>query len=190
MTIKSFGLSVVLLLLSINGGGQQPTPPQMASIEGTVVDDVTGTPVVGVGIGHRPRGLGTSTTPAGQTLLVDFTSSNFADQGVDTGNDGHFVLGNITPGRISLQIEKTGYISQDLVLTLAPEQNLKGVPIRISPAGIISGRVLHDDGTPAANVVVTPLHYEIMYGNSELISDVERRALTDDRGEFRMPNLV
>src|SRR3954451_25307767 len=112
--------AIVLGLLSgmMASAGRAQTPPPI-TVHGRVLADETGDPLRNARVG----GAGADGVP------------------VVTDADGRFAIAMAPGGRESLSAAKTGYVKG-----LAPASD--GVEFRLTRAGVISGHVLDDVGSP------------------------------------------
>lgn len=154
-----------------------------ARIEGQVLDAVTGAPI--------------------RKAVVTLTRKNARDYRpaeADTDASGRFHFTGIPPGEYTLAAGARGYLllNQDsarqprregTLFTLAPAQDLSGLVLRLTPFGAVSGRILDQDGDPVAFVEVRVWHVTYRNWVRELTSDLDHKALTDDRGIFRIAGL-
>jgi hypothetical protein len=148
-----------------------------ASIEGKVLD-AQGIPVDRVGI----RAL--SVDPPAELLQEN---TGLPPTG-STGISGEFRIQDLSPGRYILEFEKSGYALRSVPFTLISEQRLLNTIIRLSPTGVISGRVLKANGEPTVGAVVTALCNRPSRGGIEMVAAAT--VTTDDRGAFRLIDLV
>jgi protocatechuate 3,4-dioxygenase beta subunit len=156
-----------------------PLPPNPSTLEGTVVDAETGKPLAGI------------------TVIPPWPSSWPPPPPVSpawfplaqTDANGHFVRDNIFEdnGRASVGFHYTDDDYQYLPFTIAPGQHLTNVVIRMRPmkprTGLITGRVLDENGKGAANIQVE------LYRPPPLERIYDKSTRTDDRGEFRLYGL-
>jgi len=77
-----------------------------------------------------------------------------------------------------------------LRIALAPGEKASDVKLRIAPEGIISGRVVDENGEPARNVSVYALRPTYMQGVRSLISAGITTNSTNDLGEYRIFGLT
>jgi len=115
-----------------------------------------------------------------------------------TANDGAFVFEDVAPGRYTLSAERTGFIatrygarsntSPGTQLNLTPGMELKDLSIKMTPQGVIAGKVLDQDGDPVAGVQVQVMRYAYQRGRKQLQSN--GAVSTNDLGEYRIGNLV
>jgi len=73
---------------------------------------------------------------------------------------------------------------QGTTLTLDRAKNMKDVVFRLTPHGVITGRVLDEDGDPAANIQVQIARTGYSQGRKQLT--YMNGASTNDLGEYRM----
>jgi hypothetical protein len=112
-----------------------------------------------------------------------------------TDRAGQFELANLDPGQYSISASKEGFIpgarrpgDPPAMLTLASGQTAEGLVFHLPPAAVIAGRVVDEDGDPLMHVHVQALHYVYRDGWRQLM--VERDAVTDDQGDYRIPGLA
>jgi hypothetical protein len=74
------------------------------------------------------------------------------------------------------------------MLTLAASDTMKDLAFKLTPQGIVAGRVLDDEGEPVAGVQVQVLQYRYTAGRKRLVP-VAPGIPTNDLGEYRAPNL-
>ena len=155
-------------------------PEDKCSIEGTVVNAVTGEPLKKAHLTLRPLGM-----------------QNGIPYGTTTDNAGHFLIDDVDPGRYSFSANRNGFVSQSYSpqgtanrnanLTLANAQKLKQVVFKLTPQGVISGRIVDEDGEPLANVMVQCMSYGYQRGRRQLMG--QQGTSTNDLGEFRLHDL-
>lgn len=153
---------------------------QQAKVQGQVLNQVTGEPVRKANLTLRPEGGGTNLKAV-------------------SDNEGKFSIENIDPGRYTLAAERQGFVNQNYgarrptgpgtTLELKNSQAMKDLAFKLTPQGVIAGRVLDDEGEPVAGVSVQVLQYRYILGKKRLIPAVNTLVLANDLGEFRAPNL-
>jgi hypothetical protein len=135
------------------------------------------------------------------------------DTSVDTELDGSFRLRNLKPGNYYVVVEKQGYIKprdmftakqmtdkdpqlRALIDAALPRVKVEAnhtetAEVRLERGAAISGTVLYDDGTPAAELSVRLLHKDPT-GKWVPLNNTSYRTFTttDDRGQFRIPSLL
>lgn len=116
-----------------------------------------------------------------------------------TDNDGNFVFENLDPGNYRMTGEKAGFVrstfgtrssmSMGGTIAVGAGAEVKDIVIKITPAAVISGRILDEEGEPLEGVSVTPLRR--MNANGAMRwSMAGMQANTNDRGEFRLSSLA
>jgi hypothetical protein len=147
-----------------------PQEKKLAKIEGRVIDSVTGEPV-------RKATL----TARGSV--------------VESEANGHFVIDNLEPGTYTLMAQKPGYPDQiygarstlygGTSLTVAAGQHLKDIEFKLIPQGVITGRVVDEDGEPVGEGIYVSAMRRSRSGRVNSSAG----ETTNDLGEFRIPNL-
>jgi len=110
---------------------------------------------------------------------------------------GQFFIPNVAPGKFRLSAKRTGYVELDYgandpqyngsIITLNAKQALTGILFRLPPHGVITGKVLDQDGEPMQSVQVQAMKVKYSQGRKQLISYGD--ASTNDIGEFRVYGL-
>ena len=129
-------------------------------INGQVVDGTTRAPVVGA------------------TVKID-------DSSVRTGRDGRFSLENVGPGEHRIVTSKAGYVTDEQTVVVDEKNPVTDVTIRMTAAGVITGRIVDDEGRPVRGAPVEALAYGYTNGRRQLVTHGSP-ATTNDRGEFRL----
>ncbi len=154
-------------------------PEDKCSIEGTVVSATTGEPLKKARVSLRPIG-----------------QQNGAAYGTTTDGAGHFLVDDVDPGRYSFSASRNLYVSQQYspqgakrgtTLTLEKGQKLKQIVFKLTPQGVVAGRILDEDGEPLANVSIQCMTFGYARGKRQLMGQDETS--TNDLGEFRFHGL-
>jgi hypothetical protein len=119
-------------------------------------------------------------------------------RGVLTDDSGAFDITELPAGRYSLTVSKTGFVSLSYgqrrplqagtPLQLGDGEQLKGIQFQLPRGGVISGRVLDEDGEPVAGAMVRVMRYQYLQGDRRLTP--AGSAQTDDRGQYRVWGLM
>lgn len=169
-----------------SGSNVQPQAQDFAAIEGQVVDGVTGSPVRKANLTLRHI----DANPGQAGLLGTYGTTS------DAG--GKFAMKDLEPGKYMLNVTRTGYVTMQYgargpnrpgaTLSLSPRQQLKEVNFRLTPHGVISGRIVDEDGDPVAGVQVQAQSYRYFLGKKQLTA--ANGNSTNDLGEFRIFGLA
>jgi hypothetical protein len=186
-----------------------------ASIEGQVFIRGTGQPLADVDL-ELSRVEGTSAAPLGPGVAETFDSILFHNRlGFPdtlnaspppliapevkygkTGSDGRFRFVDLKEGKYRLAAVRNGgeyhpaeFGQRDLQqrglnFPLAAGQTLKDLKIEMTPTGAITGRVVDEDGQPLGHLVVMALVAQYREGEKQYF--IERQAMTDDNGAYRL----
>jgi protocatechuate 3,4-dioxygenase beta subunit len=179
-----------VLVLGVLAAG---TLAAQGSIEGQVFNAATGAPLkktmVRLNALNSPgQGYG------GQQAQQGRMPVNLAKE---TDDQGNFSFTGLDPGRYSLSAQRTGFLRQSygarhfntngVPIVLTQDQHIKNLAFRLAPQSVIVGKVIDEDGEPAAHVLVQALKYAYRGGKKQW-SQVEN-GQTSDIGEYRMANL-
>jgi protocatechuate 3,4-dioxygenase beta subunit len=113
------------------------------------------------------------------------------------GADGKYAIGDLPPGSYTISATRTGYApyaygqGQNAAgepVRVAQGQQVAGIDLPMTAGGVISGRILDEDGAPFAGATVDALVMRSLNGIQTLTSAAS--AATDDRGEFRLFGLA
>ena len=148
------------LCLAIAGAGQTAQPAastpsdQKCSIEGKVTNSQTSELVKKATLHLNPS------TKDG-SLGIGSNAQGFV---ATSQSDGTFRFEGLEPGEYRLSGERAGFINTrygskgnngiGTTLVLQPGQHLTGINLALIPQGVISGKVLDDDGDPMGQVSV------------------------------------
>ena len=107
-------------------------------------------------------------------------------------------MDSVEPGRYLLFAERQGFVRQQYgarnnysmgtIVTLAAEQELKALEFKMTPQGIITGRVLDEENEPLARANVQVLQKRYVRG--KLQTAPAGGAMTNDAGEYRIADLA
>jgi len=157
---------------------------QKCAVEGRVTNIQTGDPLKKVQV--RLTKVSNSTYKVAVNMYS--TTSNA---------DGSFRLPDVEPGSYELSGERTGYLltqygaqtpdGSGTVLTLTAGQRIADLSLRLFPQGVISGKVLDEDGDPAESATVSLMARTWVSGKARYI--MRGTATTNDLGEFRFSDL-
>lgn len=148
------------------------------TISGTVVNRVTGKPLNGSHVGL----VGARVDP------------------VVTGPDGRFEFTGLKAGKYGLNAERTGFVRQSyqqrsLAVNLSTgivtgeHESTENLVFGLIPGGVIAGTVTDTRGNPVPGMRV--LAYRVVgFGAERHAETAFHYAVTDDRGEYRMPALA
>jgi hypothetical protein len=161
---------------------------EVGSVQGRIVNDNTGQGIPNVQVILQGR------SPQGRPPLVD-------SYVVQTDEQGRFAVGDVIPGIYDTRIARRGFElarNDDRESVVACNSGSDPLTVsrgsvahadfRMTPLGAVSGRVVDENGDPVshAKVEAVQLSYDRGRVSPRAIGDT---AETDDRGEFRIPDL-
>jgi protocatechuate 3,4-dioxygenase beta subunit len=167
----------------------QPKPPEtkpedLASLDGQVFDAATGGALRKAAVVLRP--FDTRTTPG------------FNGYSTSTDDSGKFAMRDIEPGRYRMTVSHSGYVTgafgargpgrPGATLSLDRAQKLTGLTVKLTPQGVVTGRIVDRDGDPIAGVQVVLLRYRFQQGSKQL--ERANGTSTNDLGEFRISTVL
>jgi hypothetical protein len=154
--------SLALFLLAAAAAAQKPI-----SVQGVVTNAVTGEPVL------RAHVVLQSATQGQQGQVSQ------KRYGALTSVEGKFTITGLDPGRYSVAIDKTAFItaSDNPMLNLQAGDAKDDLKFKLTPAGSITGRVLTAAGDPLENAMV-------------VIENYPANTTTDEKGQYRLGGLA
>jgi hypothetical protein len=170
----------VWVLLTIAARAQAPEA-KPGSVEGIVVNSVTAEPI-----------RKASVTLQG-TSRPSTASATHADRTAMTDAGGHFRFDNVDPGSYTVAADRDGFLASfqgrgtPTTVTVAEDQQVQDVAVKLLPLATVEGHVLKDEGDPIVRANVGAMRYQYVQGRKQLTNTAF--ASTDDRGEFQMADL-
>jgi Carboxypeptidase regulatory-like domain len=174
--------------------GQDPplpppiSPPPVAApveeqspgvIQGTVVSGATGAPL------RRAQVLLRAADSKGTPLYET------------TDDSGGFSFPKVPPGQYIITVQRDGYLPLSAgrigsnkmppIFTVNSGQTISSFVYRMTPSGVVSGKIKFDDAEPAVNVTVQL--YRSYYNRGRHGYATAASAQTDDRGQYRVHGL-
>jgi hypothetical protein len=177
-----------LLLLCRTATGQVPArppsaPDDLCTIQGQVFNAATGDPVKKANLNLQR----TDMTTEYNSMPVSYTTV--------TDASGKFAMKDIEAGKYRLLVNRNGFITTSYgargpnragtTLTLLKGQHLSEITFRLTPHGIVTGRITDDEGEPLSYVSVQLLTWRYQQGRRQL-SYGGGGGSTNDLGEYRI----
>lgn len=168
------GLSLILVFLLLssahsNAQSQYVTlrpdsaDTPRADVRGVVIDSATGEPI--------PRALVTLGGREFHSML--------------TGGDGGFSFDEIPVEHMYVQARRPGYFEGSL--TFVRPDKTKDLVVKLTPAGLIFGQVVDENGEPIESAQVRLMQQRMFFGKRKWVNGPT--AQTNDRGQYRLPDL-
>jgi protocatechuate 3,4-dioxygenase beta subunit len=164
----------------------QTTPAESCTVSGQVTNASTGEPVRRALVALRRI----EAAPGVTNIQVAQSGS--------TDAAGRFAIAGVAPGKYRLTAEHNGFLvtqygargpnKPGTPLTLEPGQKSSDLVLRLTPHGVITGRVLDDEGEPVSNVDVQLSRQQYMQGRKQMVR--AGGSNTNDLGEYRIFGLA
>ncbi|MCU1258153.1 MAG: hypothetical protein JWO80_1038 [Bryobacterales bacterium] len=145
-------------------------PADTFRMAGSVVNDITGEPVRRATVGLQCQG-GTQVGVAVQTTTADA--------------GGRFEFPNLSPGRCMIWAERRGFARRNVTQDAGPDGG--EAVIRLTPYGVVTGKVVDENGDPMIGANVQVLQSMIAMG--QRLVRPANSAATNDLGEYRIAQL-
>ncbi len=163
-----------------------PIPPEdLCTMEGKILNIATSEPVKRAQI--QLQRLDAAPATGLPSLL-----------GTESDESGHFAMKDIEPGLYRMTVAHNGFIQQQYgarspghggtPITLTRAQQLRNLEIKLTPHGVLTGRVVDDEGEPVrrAEVQVMMVRYTPRGKELQRVGG----ATTNDLGEYRAYGLT
>jgi protocatechuate 3,4-dioxygenase beta subunit len=174
-----------------NTGSNATTPPptpaaDLASLEGTVFNALSGTPLRKASITINRQNGG----PVAPGTRGNYSATSDAA--------GHYIIKGIEPGTYRVNASHTGFLDMQYnarrpqgpgtPLDLARAQTMTGVDFRLTPHGVVAGKITDEDGDPLQGVQVQVLRTVYNQGHKQL--QANGGEMTNDLGEYRISGVL
>jgi hypothetical protein len=116
---------------------------------------------------------------------------------VRTGPDGTFAFPDLPTGTFGISVWRNGFSEfspqeqehdHGQFITLKPGEKLDNLVLRLHPTGVIAGQISDEDGEAVPGLGVFALRINFQPGGRKQVA-AAGQAVTDDLGNFRLPNL-
>lgn len=169
-------LASALGLTASSDSGVQADPKHLCVVEGAVVS------------AEDSLGLRNA-----YVILVAENDREAKAQRARTDAEGHFTLQQIPAGRYHFYAGHNGFVDkaygdaseEGVILALSPGQHVKGVLFRLLRQGVITGKVVDEEGEPLARATVTAAKKIRYHGRTRFFGGSEE-AESNDLGEYRI----
>ncbi len=193
----------ILYLAAALAQTSTPTQAKKGTISGTVVNGVTKEPLKRAEVTLMPMRMAQAggqimgMTGAGAGMMQGPAGS----RRVQTDNEGKFTFADVDSGRFTLIGQKAGFLNGRFgargisgggtQIEVSGDQTVGNIKVELTPQGVISGRVLDEDGEPMQGQSVQVLRSQTLRagGGGRRMMGMGQQ-MTNDRGEFRIPNVA
>ena len=173
------------------GANAAPPPPptpaaDLAMIEGQALNALSGTPLRKATITLN-RQNGSPMAPGSRSTYAATTDAS-----------GHYSIAGIEPGTYRVSAAHTGFLDMQYnahrpegpgtALDIGRAQKTTGVDFRLTPHGVVSGKVTDEDGDPMEGVQVQLMRVVYNQGRKQLQQN--SGASTNDLGEYRLSGIT
>ena len=165
---------IVSALASPLAAQNTPEDPPPAIVEGSVINIQN-----------------SRTIPRATVTLLHLKGTGSKSQRAD--GRGHFIFQNVEPGIYRVMADRAGFFSDDRkreyqpIFEIAAGEHVKDIPVRLIPSALVSGKIRDEYNDPVQDAEVRVLAVQTRLGQQYL--RVAGKALTDDRGEYRIAGL-
>jgi hypothetical protein len=131
------------------------------------------------------------TIPRATVTLLHLKGTGSKSQRAD--GRGHFIFQNVEPGIYRLMADRAGFFSDDRkreyqpIFEIAAGEHVKDIPVRLIPSALVSGKIRDEYNDPVQDAEIRVLAVQTRLGQQYL--RIAAKALTDDRGEYRIAGL-
>src|SRR4029077_19313599 len=171
---SAYRTMVIALALAVPLAAWADDDPERAVVEGSVVNIQN-----------------SRTIPRATVTLLGVKGAGSKSARAD--GSGHFIFEHVDPGTYRLVAERQGFFSDERkrehqpLFEVAAGQHLKNMPVRLTPAAVVSGEVVDEYNDPVEDVQVRLLVVQTRLGKMYL--RVAAKSVTDDRGQYRLAGL-
>ncbi len=167
----------LFVLTSLLSGWQLPAGSDCA-LDGSVTNAITNEPI-----------------PRARVMIGSAGPSRGTPSFVTADNSGHWRFSNVTCGPIQVVANRPGFLNavKATPVVLISESPAHDVGLRLTPASVITGKILDDQGDPVANAQVFILSSRVMDGHRTFVLSGNMygpNSGTNDLGEFRFAGLT
>jgi hypothetical protein len=170
--------------------GRQGQPPGAGRRDGAAQRDVAAP--VGTGVIAGKVVAADTGRPVKRARVI--AAGGGRPRAATTDDQGRFRITALPPGTYSITATKTGFVDgafgqrralrTGTPVDLAEAQQRADVDMKLSRGGVITGRVLDEDGEPLSRAMVTVLRQQYVRGEKQMTPAGTDQS--DDRGQFRI----
>lgn len=128
-------------------------------------------------------------------LLRSQNGPNGISYAAEADGNGSFRIEDVDPGKYAVSAERQGFMlhvsgapgAPPPTITVEKDQPVEGVTIRLDPLGVITGKVVDEDGDPVRGAMVQTMTYRYISGKRQLATG--QRVMANEKGEYRLYDL-
>ncbi len=166
--VVAVAISAQVTLPGATGDSKPRTQKLNATLAGRVVSSTTGVPLA--------------------KAMVTLEAGKDKQYRVLSGKDGTFLFEDVEPGDYSMSVKRVGFLDGDgPELSLEPGERMKDVELKIAPQGVISGRVVDEDGDPVPSAHVLCYRWLGAGAKKHVVDSTSKQV--DDEANFTFTGL-
>jgi protocatechuate 3,4-dioxygenase beta subunit len=171
-------MHLLFLLLSLQATPSPKTANDAGStVSGTVVNSLTGEPLRKANVTLMRASSGGPPRPGSDGQMAWSATADAS---------GAFTFTQVEPGRYRISAERNGFVAarDTSLVEVKAQQPTASVQVKMQPQGVVTGRILDEDGEPMARIEVTLMRNQYVQGRKMLVP--AGGSNTNDLGEYRI----
>lgn len=194
-------LFATALSLGAQSTSQQSQDQRPGAVEGFITNQLSGEPLRRVEVHILPFNDDSQSQPQGPVGfgpggIGGRLGSSRGARAVATDGTGKFRFENVAPGNYRITYQRSGFMlprqtgsaARTMSVRVGPGETVTNLRYSLMPQAVLSGRVVDEEGEPLQGVSVRVTSATPSRGRREFRG--MRSNATDDRGQFRIPEIA